>query len=97
MLTKTEIKKILKDVCLKTEYETIQANRIRKDAIELLFNYAQNLNVKDIGNKSLESAYRHGHQKTIMLEDVRDAILANREPLSIKWGFMATYAEIGAA
>jgi histone H3/H4 len=68
---------------------------IRKDAIELVFNYAQDLDAGDIGNKALESAYRHGHPKTIMLEDVRDAILAKIEHLTVKWGFMASYAEMG--
>lgn len=95
MVNKTEIKKILNGATLKTEYETIQASRIRKGAIELLFNYGQDLDAGDIGNKALESAYRHGHPKTIMLEDVRDAILAKRKHLTVKWGFMASYAEMG--
>jgi histone H3/H4 len=97
MLTKTGIKKILKDVCLKEKYETVQATRIRKDAIELVFNYAQDLDAGELALTALESAFRHGHQKTIMLEDVRAAILTKREPLTVKLGFMASYAEMGEA
>jgi histone H3/H4 len=97
MVNKSEIKKILCGASLKTEYETIQATRIRKDAIELVFNYAQDLDAGELALTALESAFRHGHQKTIMLEDVRAAILAKREPLTVKLGFMASYAEMGEA
>jgi histone H3/H4 len=96
MASKTQIKKILGGATLKTEYEILQASRIRKDAIELVFNYGQDLDAGELANKALESAYRHGHPKTIMLEDIRAAILAKRESLTIKYGFMATYAEMGA-
>jgi histone H3/H4 len=92
-ISKKEIKEILRNARYNTGYDTVQATRVRKDAVELVYVYGQDLDLEELAAIALKSACRHGHIKTIMLEDVRGAILEKREPVELKFGFQKSYAE----